>query len=356
MKLAGHTKLASYGADSTIDNFGYNFVADDYLILPDDEQPTVTVSDNPQVDLLEGFGVSTDGNMSVELNAEGNLTRGEAAFLTAGLINADRAAGTSRFADAAASIYSGSVAALEQMGAVSGLGPDNFGVDLEIRFQDLLSMMINAMGYQQLALARGGYPGGYLYIADFVGMMKGNTMAGTDVVSRQNAINLFARALESDNLEITGISGDSLQVVKNGTVAEAVHKAHKADGVVMEVGNYSMTADFITDPGTINIDGKILYTNGNDYSMFIGMKVTYYYNDEAEILFMFDNKQNNIMTLDAAKVYDASLEEVLFEEDGRDKKVRVKNPIVLFNGNRKYNATGETLMPQAGELTFIEQR
>lgn len=350
----GFVKAASYFCNSSLDNFGYDFVADEYLSLPEEG----TQAQSSPAGMLEAFGVSRDGETVVDFTEGKNLTRAEAAFLTCGLIGAAREGAAGQFTDVGeASPYAGAIYALVSQNVVSGLGGGLFGPDEEILYRDLLAMLVNAFGYNQIAQVRGGYPNGYVFTARYVGISKGVALSGTDPVDAAAAVQLFVNALHADFYEPCEVTSDLLNYRCTGTVLEVLHDAKKMTGQVLEAGSCSLTTDFICSENQVNLDGRVLRApEGTGYQSYVGMEVTAYFNakDGESLIYLYDNQQNRTLTLDAADVLSATLDKITYEQDGQEKTVRISGAKVMVNQSRMAFPTEAALLPEAGSLTLVD--
>lgn len=80
-------------------------------------------------------------------------------------------------------IYSGSILALSQSKIMNGVGGSLFAPAETLTYTQALTVFIKLLGYNELAVAKGGYPGGYIMAAKSVGLydeLKVNTASTLD--------------------------------------------------------------------------------------------------------------------------------------------------------------------------------
>ena len=78
----------------------------------------------------------------------------------------------------------GYVAKAASLGYLSGYGNGKFGPDDTVTYEQVLTMIINAFGYGEEAGAQGGYPDGYISIADELFYTNGLSAQKGDLMSR----------------------------------------------------------------------------------------------------------------------------------------------------------------------------
>ncbi len=110
-----------------------------------------------------------------------NITRAEYAAVVArvkGLEDAAMASmGTTIFGDVPANLWaSGYINVSEQAGLIKGMGIYNgvntFGPQLNITYEQAVTLVVRALGFEIEAMANGGYPSGYLMIAAREGLLQ----------------------------------------------------------------------------------------------------------------------------------------------------------------------------------------
>ena len=65
--------------------------------------------------------------------------------------------------------------AVNMLGIVNGYGDGTFGPDNDVKYEEAVKMVICALGYNEKAAALGGYPTGYIMVANQLGITMGTT-------------------------------------------------------------------------------------------------------------------------------------------------------------------------------------
>lgn len=256
------------------------------------------------------------------------------------------------------------VYAAAAQGYMSGKGNGKFGASDRITYNEAITALVRVAGYKQLANTKGGYPAGYSSAASSLGILKGINVDGNDVASKVEIVSLLYNTLLTPYVEVTKISNDNIEYVKNkdATVLEFFHNLKKGKGRV--------TANSVThlhDAGKSMAAGRILINEvpyrvpaGSDYGNFLGMEVDYYYVNDGStvgsVVYMNKRADVEVLTLSADALESVSGNELSYtNEQGDLKKLSLAGGFsYLYNGRIATGRTTEDLMISDGELTFID--
>lgn len=169
---------------------------------------------------LKNYGImcgDPDGN----LRLSDTITRAEAAKMLCVLGNLEQVE-TDVFPDVQASHWAyGYIGAASRAGIIVGDENGNFNPEANITNEELVKMLVCLLGYEPLAMGRGGYPAGYTAAAAQFGLTKDMQFAIQTPAVRQDAAELFANALDIPIMEEkTEADGSQLYVILDGNGAE----------------------------------------------------------------------------------------------------------------------------------------
>lgn len=171
---------------------------------------SATASYAEAVNILSSLGLMI-GDENGNFNPDKILTRAEAATLVVrfrGLESAaEGAKGATQFTDVAADHWaSGYINIATQTGIIVGMGDGTFKPEDQVTYEQIVKMIVAALGYTPLANAQGGYPTGYLVVASRKGITKGATGSAGEPAPRSTVARLLYNALEVPTMEQTVFS------------------------------------------------------------------------------------------------------------------------------------------------------
>ena len=218
-----------------------------------------------QLKVLEGYpdGTFKPGN---------EITRAEFAAVVIrakGLAAAaDAAKGATGFTDVPATNWAaGYINIASKMGFVKGMGDGTFAPNSPVTYEQAVTMVMRALGYEPAAEARGGYPYGYLIVANETGLLE--SVKGTQGAPAPRGLvaQIVDNALEIP-LMVQVSYGDRVEHIVSGT----------RDGVAEKT--------LLSELGFVKFTGRVIEAN-------VGK----------EFIKIEDNK-GNIKTLNAGEGFD----------------------------------------------------
>ena len=276
--------------------------------------------------------------------------------------------GTSPFLDVSA--YDDNIAAyrlLYNMGYIKGDNNKLFYPDVDLTYNDAITFIINAMGYEPFAKRNGAYPTGYLYTANKYGLLDGLRGRGDMPIPYCDLYRIIEASMLADAVEYRyGVDEDSTEFSLRDdlTILEELHGYKYITGVV--TGN-QYTKLLSAEVGSlrkeqIEIENKAYNTPGQDYTDLLG-KYVYAYAKEAdfgryEIVYIEPaatrNKTYKISSSAILKAKVTSSRLYYEDENFKEKfySVDSSNLKVIYNGKSR-TGYGQLMnvMPSAG---FVE--
>lgn len=166
--------------------------------------PVFAVSAFPDVDenatyaeaaeYLSEIGIMVGDNKG-NFNPDKAVTRAEMATVICRMLGEteNSTADGSTFTDVPAGHWaSGYISQAASLGIVNGYGNGKFGPGDTVTYEQAVTMTVRALGYEDEANASGGYPSGYLSIAQDIGLLNGvNAQNGTPLARKDVAIIIF---------------------------------------------------------------------------------------------------------------------------------------------------------------------
>ncbi len=174
-----------------------------------------------------------------------------------------------RFSDVKQSHWAfGYVVLSAQMGLIDGISKDYFGADKIVSFNEAVKITVSALGYREIAQARGGYPAGYEKIARSIDLLRDVPIQ--DEMSRQASCNLIYNALTAK------LYNDVYE--ENGNILEKYLNFTVERGKITATYNYQNNTKLGSDE--IEIDNEVYKSKVVGADEYLGVNVEYYVRDD----------------------------------------------------------------------------
>ncbi len=307
--------------------------------------------------IIEGFGG--------DLMLEKVLTRAEFVTMLMRAMNITSFGNAVYFEDVDASHWAnGAIGAACGMGIVSGYNSREFHPDDPVAYEEAVKMLVAALGYQPLAIAKGGYPSGYMYVAQSVDLLDNTDGESGLILNRSIASELVFNALNANKFVETsfgdGITGEAVPGV---TLLSDNLDIEKGTGIIKSTDVSSLVDASGAPKGTVRIGDRIFNTGETSASELLGYSVTYYADMPESgvptlIYVRVDEKGNDVTEINAEDVSSATTVRALkysSADSGKVKTVKISPYAYLIYNGVSVSAFDENdLQPSSGALTLID--
>lgn len=274
------------------------------------------------VERLSTLGVLT-GYPDGTFKPNNTITRAEFSAAVVRILNLEPAAkaakGATSFTDVPATHWaSGYVNIASKMGYVKGMGDGTFAPEAPITYEQAVTLVMRALGYEEAAISRGGYPYGYLVVAHQEGLT--DDVDGTQGLPAPRGLvaQLLDNALEIPMMVQVGYGSDS-KWVKSGT--EDTDEVYLLDelGFDKESGR---VVDYDADENEIELEGYgvVVVSDDFDFEAAYGLELTVWLDGDDVILYTVDDEpmfdaveggEDEITLVDADDDYDVAKDATL---------------------------------------------
>lgn len=241
-----------------------------------------------------------------------------------------------------------------ELGFISG--PDARPND-NITYNEAVKMIVCMLGYGPYAEALGGFPLGYINVAQRQKLIKGINLS--DGFNYGDALKLFYNSLSINLLDISVVGdGVNYDVAVSTTILSRNHGVYKYEGVLEGAGG--MTLNSLTPPkdNDVIIDGYRYETKNQEIKKHLGYKIEFYYDFETMEILAFAEGRNDVLTIAADKVSAFSSSSVLtYLEDNKSRQIQIpSNAVVVYNGLpiSADKFVSSTFLNSDGSITFID--
>ena len=219
---------------------------------------------------------------------EGEITRAEFAAIIVRLMGQEaQAAGakaSTQFADVPADHWAaGYVNIAVQAGVINGYGDGNFGPEALVQYQDAITMMVRALGYEP-AIGSAGYPTGYLTKAGELGLTTGVNGSNGVAANRGAVAQIAFNALDVPIMTQSGY-GTFTQYVINDGYSSTMGTTNVKKTLLSE--NYST----VKVQGSV-VDSSEISSTSTTVAPFVTFEVTDGYRNKFGIGPVYDAKKD----------------------------------------------------------------
>ncbi len=228
-----------------------------------------------------------------------------------------------------------------KQGIINGMGDGTFAPEAGVQYEQAVKMVVCALGYSQTrAEALGGYPGGYMSLANQAKILKGITDAKMyEVMNRGAVAQLIDNMLDAEQIQ----DGQP-----SGSLREEVSTSKKYEGQVVAGYGVALYDDVELNAcrkNEILVGSKafdISELKGFDIYNYLGRSVTVYYEEESGVTvdvassIALQPRKNETVKIELDMIYDydaSSIEYYTNEERTETETINYQTSAkVLWNG------------------------
>lgn len=264
-------------------------------------------------------------------NYNDTVKRGEFACMVMDLLGEYNYSGSSevKFSDVTSdSAYSDAIRFVFQHGLMNGVSDESFCPENSITYIQALKTIVNALGYGELAMSQGGYPTGYMKLAQKLKLMKNVPGDYNSPLSFEAAAVLLCHAAETEICEMISVTEDNTYFAgSTKRLLNVYHNIYTDKGIMTDNGITAVNKESALSPEKVLIGGRELFGATNSIRNLIGRNLTYYYRDEQGIYTLLytyeDSRYNDVVTLQAHQI------------DTENSNFSKTNVIATINGKSK---------------------
>lgn len=318
--------------------------------------------------LLHIVGVFDDTDISRAVSTN-EVTRGEAVYYALRLVGYDRATMDSAYETYYTDVpadhpYGGAICLAQNLKIVSPA--DRFDPDDKVTAEQLIRMVVAAMGYDPYALFNGGYPTGYFQIASRADLLNGFVPSGTDTVRFCDMTVLLDNALRSEVMRQVS-AGDLIQFeTKEGvTVLSEIYHIYERKGQITQNAVTSLTASEELGENRIRIGNTVYQVSDtalySQLSKYLGYEITAFVKEEDSfswptVVYFEVSDQNNVITIFSEDFVNYGDGKIDYISNGNARSINIpRDAYVLYNGKAlEEELEGDVFASSWGEINIIE--
>ncbi len=177
-------------------------------------------------DELIKFGIM-EGDPDGNLRLEDTITRAEAAKVISALCGFEEFEPTDTpFTDVGEEYWaSGYIFFAYTSGIVNGVGDNKFMPEENVTYEQMVKMLVCALGYKPMADSFGSYPFSYMQLASSRGFLSGLNFVGTNAATRGDIAIMLHNTLDVPLMRQNGFGAENSYIImdgKNGVALETL--------------------------------------------------------------------------------------------------------------------------------------
>jgi len=241
---------------------------------------------------LKALGVIA-GYPDGSLGLDRNITRAEMTVVLSEMYGMGQASEIlknvpSKFSDVATGAwYTGYINLAQQQGWVSGYPDGSFKPNANVSYAEAITMIVNLLGYGKGELP-GTWPLNYVVQATDLGITSGVTYSANSPAPRGDVFVMASKALDK---EMVSWSKDESEFVKGDLLITRLSLTELKDVVVRDAYMLLGNSENDREDRIVSIDSAVAAEDGDyevaagfDIRPYVGLKSTFYVNDDDEIV------------------------------------------------------------------------
>ena len=297
-----------------------------------------------------------DGLYEDEFMYDVAMTRADFAIMFAKLTGFKGSGAEQRFSDVASdSPAFPYINYMYEKGYIEGDGDGRFRPNDGISTAEGVKIVLTALGYDEAAAFRGGFPSGYTSIALELGLLKG--LSGEAALTRGDMCLLMYNALDKPMLVVGDIkdNGDyTLSQDENTTILSSMLEFEKSKGIFLANDKFSIYGNLTSGENYVYVNYKTYRCELNTDSL-VGKYVSYYTDKDGNIVAVFDisEKEVNIAYDDILPV--STVSQIVYNEGNREETVEISSDaFYCYNGTPAQGMNDTMMKPEYGEISVID--
>ena len=263
-----------------------------------------------------------------------------------------------------------------RLGIINGYEDGLFRPDSPITLNEAVKVIINLLGYQNLAEAKGGYPRGYISVASDWDLLDSIGVANADLaISRGTMVTLLYNAIRLGVAEPSTFGANiTVEYNSDETILSKHRNIYRGEGLVT-ANSVTALDDALRMSDSIEVtvgeESREFKTGKLDADAFLGYWVEFYYRydkdtDTGELLFidMGDEKYNNVLVLDSDSILpDSEGVSIKYYRDPENEtglktaKVNERANVIyngVYAGYKAHALDKKLLKPASGKVTLFD--
>ena len=301
--------------------------------------------------VLYDLGIIEDDSIGEEI-----VTRGEFASMVVKMMGEEAIESESAFSDVESSEFADAISTVCNLGLMSGYDEATFGADDPVTYIQVLKTLVTMAGYQSLAEVKGGFPMGYISVADDRRIVKAKVSGLNEAAKRSDVFTMLYDLLRVNVFEMdASISAGSTGFDKFSYGDEFCYDKLGltfGEGIVSGNTLCNLVNDKELSENDLLIDSVVVTVKGVNVIDSLGRYAEYFIDeDNNAVSFCYNDKEVEYIEIDARDIASNDGNVIKYTNENNSSKS------ISFSGNAKIVYNGSLLItPKETELNPKEGR
>ncbi len=274
-----------------------------------------------------------------------------------------------RFPDVVSNHWAnGAINVAEQQRMIIGDDKGNFRPDDPVSFQEAVTIMVRALGYEPVAERNGGFPSGYMVVASSNQLLKGIGATANAPATRGDIAQLVFNSLTVNLMEQTGFGTNISYEVVDKTLLYDKLNVEKGYGQIKGTSETTLTGGSTTSEDRIQINDEVFIDGTTSAKQLLGYNVVYYAridavsDEKTVIVARAQSSKNNTLTVNSDEIEDVTGTAsdgftISYTKENMSTAKNVKttaNPVFIYNGKYDTSIDAAALEITSGNLVLLD--
>ncbi len=308
--------------------------------------------------VLYDLGIIEDDSLDEEI-----VTRGEFAAMVVKMMGEEAIESDTGFIDVENSEFADSISTVCNLGLMSGYDSATFGADDPVTYIQVVKTLVTMAGYQSLAEVKGGFPYGYISVADDRRIVKAKLSGHNERAKRSDVASMLYDLLRVNVFEMdASISAGATGYDKFSYGDEFCYdKLGLTFGEGMVLGNTvcNLVNDKELSDNDLLVDSVVITVSGVNVIDSLGRYAEYFIDeDNNAVSFCYNDKEVTFTEVDAADI--ASNDGKIMKytsENGGTKSISFQDNVkIVYNGSLLITPKEIELNPKEGRVRAVKTK
>ncbi len=234
-------------------------------------------------------------------------------------------------------------------GIINGYEDGSFGPDEDVTYEQAVKMIMCAINYEALSLANGGYPMGYIKVAEQYDVNDHTKATIGQPITRRTVAKLVYNSLIAPYPTVSGSQNNALNYTTTDgvTILSEKRDIYYTEGTLTAAPGKSIDLSMVLLDGQVAIEDEIIPSEMVNPEQYVAQYVRLFYRDESgngndsvAVYAVELTDKTESMLLEASDIeklttgYEGGKARITYYVDGKTKQLELKEqPIIVYNDN-----------------------